>query len=245
MAYNLKSESEVKDYVNNLGIEYRFGCYSEKKPEVCHLLADFLEAIKKDYEKAAKVYKNNCDEYKYGKSCLKFGGYSLIGKGNQKQDYSTAYSYFEKGCNLDEPYSCFNQAILLVTKNDEFGIKQDILKGMQLLEKACSSQNGTACYYLSGLYIAGAKNGQKIGEKGHNDSPYDVPRNMKKAFKYALEGCNLGNMYSCANLSQMYSKGDGVEKNQELANTYKARALELQEEEKNTSQTLKFGVGLD
>lgn len=31
--FDLKSESEVKEYLNNLGIEYRFGCYSEKKPE--------------------------------------------------------------------------------------------------------------------------------------------------------------------------------------------------------------------
>lgn len=33
MAYNLKSEEEVKDYIKNLGTEYRFGCYSEKNPE--------------------------------------------------------------------------------------------------------------------------------------------------------------------------------------------------------------------
>lgn len=33
MAYDLKSESEVKDYIQNLGIEYRFGCYSEKKAD--------------------------------------------------------------------------------------------------------------------------------------------------------------------------------------------------------------------
>lgn len=33
MAINFKSESEVKEYINNLGIEYRFGCYSEKKPD--------------------------------------------------------------------------------------------------------------------------------------------------------------------------------------------------------------------
>lgn len=48
---------------------------------MCHLLADFLEAIKKDFEKASKVYKSNCDDYKYGKSCLKFGHYSFLGKG--------------------------------------------------------------------------------------------------------------------------------------------------------------------
>lgn len=33
MAYDLKSEGEVKEYIKNLGIEYRFGCYSEKKPD--------------------------------------------------------------------------------------------------------------------------------------------------------------------------------------------------------------------
>jgi hypothetical protein len=33
MAYDLKNEEDVKDYIEKLGIEYRFGCYSEKKPE--------------------------------------------------------------------------------------------------------------------------------------------------------------------------------------------------------------------
>lgn len=33
MAYDLQSESDVKEYIEKLGIEYRFGCYSEKKPD--------------------------------------------------------------------------------------------------------------------------------------------------------------------------------------------------------------------
>jgi hypothetical protein len=33
MAYDLKKEEDVKEYIEKLGIEYRFGCYSEKKPE--------------------------------------------------------------------------------------------------------------------------------------------------------------------------------------------------------------------
>jgi hypothetical protein len=33
MAMDMKKESDVKDYIENLGIEYRFGCYSENKPE--------------------------------------------------------------------------------------------------------------------------------------------------------------------------------------------------------------------
>lgn len=30
MAYNFKSEEDVKLYLQNIGIEYRYGCYSEK-----------------------------------------------------------------------------------------------------------------------------------------------------------------------------------------------------------------------
>lgn len=33
MAYDLKSEEDVKQYLKNLGTEYRFGCFSEKNPE--------------------------------------------------------------------------------------------------------------------------------------------------------------------------------------------------------------------
>lgn len=34
--FDLQKESDVKDYIEKLGIEYRFGCYSEKKPEGKH-----------------------------------------------------------------------------------------------------------------------------------------------------------------------------------------------------------------
>ena len=33
MAFDFKKESDVKDYINNLAIEYRFGCYQEKNAE--------------------------------------------------------------------------------------------------------------------------------------------------------------------------------------------------------------------
>jgi len=46
----------MEQYLNNLSTEYRFGCYSEKDPEACHLLGDFMEAIKQDYTKASTIY---------------------------------------------------------------------------------------------------------------------------------------------------------------------------------------------
>ena len=61
---------QVKEYLDNLGVEYRsgkhfgrmvnfknqtscyrFGCYHEKDPAACHLLGDYWEGIKKDFIK--------------------------------------------------------------------------------------------------------------------------------------------------------------------------------------------------
>jgi len=33
MAYDFKKEDDVKEYIKNVGIEYRFGCFSEKDPQ--------------------------------------------------------------------------------------------------------------------------------------------------------------------------------------------------------------------
>ncbi len=33
MAFDFQKEADVKEYLKNLGIEYRYGCYSEQKPE--------------------------------------------------------------------------------------------------------------------------------------------------------------------------------------------------------------------
>ena len=64
---------QVKEYLDNLGVEYRlaelfgrmskvltkyfrFGCYHEKDPAACHLLGDYWEGIKKDF---IKVFYSN------------------------------------------------------------------------------------------------------------------------------------------------------------------------------------------
>lgn len=33
MAFDFKKEEDVRLYLDNLGVEYRFGCLSEKNPE--------------------------------------------------------------------------------------------------------------------------------------------------------------------------------------------------------------------
>lgn len=51
-------------------------------------------------------------------------------------------------------------------------------------------------------------------------------------------------MYACANLAQMYSKGDGTEKNEKMADQYKKKALDMQEDLKKQQAELKFQQGL-
>ncbi|XP_058064313.1 cytochrome c oxidase assembly factor 7 homolog [Anopheles bellator] len=272
-SFDLKNESDVKEYLENLGVEYRFGCYSEKKPEVCHLLGDYLEGIRKDFEKAAKVYRSNCDDYNYGKSCLKYGNYSFLGKGraSEKGDPAKAYSYYEKGCTLNDPDACLHSGLLLVSKLMPKEIPRDVSKGFELLKKSCQMNNAGACFYLSGMYISGVLKDETKREPtaaaSHADetaatatakanesqppatnrlpaSAYVVERDMEKAFEFAYKACELRNMYACANLSQMYAKGDGTARDEKKAEKFKQLALEMQDEVKKQQQ-LTFQQGLN
>jgi len=39
------------------------------------LLGDYLETIENNPDKAAKIYKDNCDERNFGRSCYKYASY--------------------------------------------------------------------------------------------------------------------------------------------------------------------------
>lgn len=49
----------------------------------CHRLADYLEGVKKDFESAAKVLKENCENNQHSESCYKLGAYYTTGKGRK------------------------------------------------------------------------------------------------------------------------------------------------------------------
>lgn len=48
----------------------------------CHRLADYLAGIKTNFEGAAKVLKENCENNLHSESCYKLGNYYLTGKGD-------------------------------------------------------------------------------------------------------------------------------------------------------------------
>ncbi|KAF8777818.1 Cytochrome c oxidase assembly factor 7 like protein [Argiope bruennichi] len=219
MAFGFKSEEEAQEYLEKLGIEYKFSCFKEKDPEGCHLLGDYLEAVKKDFESAVKVFKSNCDERNYAKSCFKFGNFSYLGKGCESNNL-LAFDYYKKACDLDHPDGCLHVGVMLTSKEKSPGkdtteIKLDFPNGVKALEKACAGGNVMGCFFASSLYITGAEG---------------VPKDRKKASELSLTACNGGNIYACMNLSRMYKNGDGVEKDEAKANVFKEKAREIRDD---------------
>ncbi|XP_054275791.1 cytochrome c oxidase assembly factor 7 homolog [Macrosteles quadrilineatus] len=231
MSVNFKSEEEAKEYVKNLGIEYRFGCFKEKKTEVCHLLGDYLEAVDRNYEKAWKVYKDNCDTSNHPRSCLKCGNYVAMGKGGQKEDKVQALQYFEKSCRLGEASGCFRAGIMAAVLSNTTNSAVTFKQAISYLEKGCEGRNNEACYHLSGIYLDGFEKGK-------------IAKDMKRSFEYATKACDLNNMYACANLSLMYKRGEGVEKNEELAEKLKVKAQRIQDD-MIKQRELSFQAGLN
>ena len=97
---DLTSEEEVKEYLDNLGIEYRFGCYSEKNPKACQLLGEFMESISKDRNSAFQIFESNCKINNHAPSCNKAGHYKIVGHADIKPDPDLGYKYLTQGKSI-------------------------------------------------------------------------------------------------------------------------------------------------
>lgn len=154
------------------------------------------------------------------------------GKGCKK-DIPTGYKYMSKGCDLDDEYGCLHAGVL-GTSQFTLGEKdraEQIRAGVKQLQKSCDKFNSDkACFHLSGIYLGGLEN---------------IDKNYKEAYRLSLKSCEFGNPYACANLSQMHARGDGVQKNPQLAETFKKRAIKLHEEITQVRPELKFQQGIN
>uniref|UniRef100_A0A0B8RZH8 Cytochrome c oxidase assembly factor 7 n=1 Tax=Philothamnus irregularis TaxID=1899461 RepID=A0A0B8RZH8_9SAUR len=226
---NFEDEEEVKVYLENLGTEYSFQCYKEHDPDGCHRLADYLAGIKVNFEGAAKVLKENCENNLHSESCYKLGNYYLTGKGGLPRDVKTAYQCFLKSCEKGGKKSinaCHSAGLLLQDGQVNEDEKPNVPLARDYYSKACDNDFVPSCFNLSTIYLQGAPG---------------VSKDMSQALQYSLKACDLGHMWACANASRMYKLGDGVEKNDAKAETLKNRAETLYKEQNMTVNTLTFG----
>ena len=222
--YDLKDESQVKEYLDNVSTEYRFQCYQENSPDGCHRLADFLEAFRKETPKARTIYMTNCNENKYGHSCFKAGNYHLLGRGGEN-NVDKALEFFIKGCEYQYDSNCHNAALLY--SSGKVGEGKDYVKAGEFLKKGCAQGNAASCQEMSTYHLLPRPGFQK---------------DMTKAFEYAKKACDLGHMYGCVNLSIMYKKGDGTEKNLELAKKMEKKAKSIHKKATDAGPGIEFGL---
>lgn len=210
-----KNKDELKKFLENLGIEYRYGCFEENNPESCHLLGDYLLSIDKARAKAAQVYKTNCDDNKYGLSCDAYGRMAFRGQGMEGPDLPLALQYFIKGCDLNEPRSCYHGGQMLGVKdrNVNEAITPDPDKSLTMLKKAClMGKQPAACTLVHSFYLRGF---------------HGKPADLGMAAKFAQIACDQDEHTACFNLSRMYHLGDGVPADQEKSTYYRERAKEI------------------
>ncbi|XP_040039890.2 cytochrome c oxidase assembly factor 7 [Gasterosteus aculeatus] len=224
---NFEDEKEVKQFLDNLEVEYSFQCYKENDPEGCQRLSDYFEGVKKNYESAAKVLKHNCESNGYGESCYKLGAYHVSGKGGVTECLKTAYSCFMRSCHSTGKKSidaCHNVGLLAHDGRAHEG-GADVAVARQYYEKACAGGFAASCFNLSALFIEGNAKG--------------LAPDMKQALRYADRACELGHVWGCANASRMYKLGDGTPKDEKKAEQLKERARALHGLQKD--RQLKFG----
>lgn len=210
-----KNKDELKKFLENLGTEYRYGCFEENNLESCHLLGDYLLSIDRARSKAAQVYKTNCDDNKYGLSCDAYGRMAFRGQGMAAPDIHLALQYFIKGCDLNEPRACYHggQMLGVVDKQINKLIPPDPDRSLAMLSKACiSKKQPSACTLIHSFYLRGF----------HNRQP-----DLKLAADFAQIACDQDEYMSCYNLSRMYHLGEGVTADQEKSKYYGSRAKHI------------------
>lgn len=156
---------------------------------------------------------------------------SFLGRGCEK-DNKMAYQYMRRGCDLNDPRGCLHAGTFAISEEKlERSRDVQISRGMEMLKKACDGNVESGCFYLSGIFLKGIEG--------------FIEKNFKEAYVLSLKSCELGNPYACANLSMMHKKGDGVQKNLDLAKSFKSRADELLKQLKQVQPQLKFQQGID
>jgi len=218
---DFKDEAAVKDYIDRLGVEYRFQCFGEGRTDGCHRLGDWLEFSMKDWVKAGRVYKSNCLLHDYGHSCGKFANYAFLGRGTERK-VDEAAEFYRKGCySAEHPYApaCYNYG-LMVAKGD-LKVAEPVKDSQQAFERGCDLKDAGCCTSAA------------------VSSMQSSVKDFVRAFKFAEKGCEMDQFDSCQILSNLYRNGEGCEKDEQMAEQYKAKgeaiARDMTEERPNVT----------
>jgi TPR repeat protein len=154
------------------------------------------------------------------------------GKGCQR-DLNEAFKYLSKACKLNDNNGCVTSGILALSRSEIHKNNKTFIidEGIKVLEKCCNEKNlEKACFQLASIYISGIKD--------------IVHKNMQQAYEFSVKACDLGSFYACANISQMYIKGDGVKQDPSVAETFRKKAADIEKEAKKMEEPVEYSQGI-
>lgn len=117
--------------------------------------------------------------------------------------------YFELACEYGFGRGCSVAGMQNIRGK---GITKDRKKGLHYLDKACSMGRGETCATIGTMHLLGR---------------YGTAKDAVKAISYLEKGCEMGSEMGCFNLAKMYHNGDGVQRNDPLANKYQDLANKI------------------
>ncbi|MDY7098370.1 MAG: tetratricopeptide repeat protein, partial [Pseudomonadota bacterium] len=136
-------------------------------------------------------------------------GYSYKqGLGGVTKDLRQSYILSREACQMGSPRGCDALAFNLVAGN---GTDKNVVEAARLFESVCDRGIASSCERLATVYYR--------GEGG-------IPKTLGRALFFRKRGCEIGSMYNCHLVGQMYSKGEGTEADPERAQAFNARSCD-------------------
>lgn len=198
----------------DLRVEFEREC-DNGNAGACFSLGEWHQVIKRDYSKAAELFKENCDKRKNGNSCFGLGALYAAGRGRER-DLAKARSLFKQSCSLGHTRGCdIHGATCLDTKTAEAaGTTQDFLGAQKSFASACSREYAPSCYRLGLMHLKG-----QLSSDGKSDAA--------SSHAFMKRACDLGAPNGCHTLAVMYKKGDGVKQDDRKFKYYADLTREL------------------
>ena len=222
------NEALSKDYFERKFKEFKDGC-DAGLAGACFSLGEWYQLVGKDARSAARVYEENCAKRADPNSCYNLAMLLMsetwlhVPRGEAARDMGVTG---EKPSREDAARALcaracasgvHNQACSKLAQMELAGRggPQDVRGGVARLEGLCGAPNNDArsCVRLASAYLKPS---------------FGLPRDAAKALPLARRACDdLGHPNACQVLAVMYASGDGVARNDALAEAYRAKTAEL------------------
>uniref|UniRef100_A0A0K0F6J5 Cytochrome c oxidase assembly factor 7 (inferred by orthology to a human protein) n=1 Tax=Strongyloides venezuelensis TaxID=75913 RepID=A0A0K0F6J5_STRVS len=219
-------QAEHREYVENIKIEYSFGCYKENKPDSCHLLGQWFEVIEKNFEESYNLFKDNCLTRKYSQSCYKYANYRMNGIKEKPERLEELIDAFKMACDGDVASGC--QTLGLIYWNAEKGRSSNPELAVKYLERACELGNAMACFRLSNWFLDSEEERKKESKENKPLKFGFVQKDTEKALSFAIRACDLGYSRGCIYAALMYRGKDGFPLDKDKAADYIKKAKEIE-----------------